>query len=297
MVFFVLSGFLITNLLHNERARTQTISLRRFYLRRTLRIFPAYYAMVGIIALLAAVGLVTGVDPRNLTICLFYLRNLGGTSEVLGHAWSLALEEQFYLLWPTMFLLLPRGARRAALVTALLIAAMTIARTVGIVRHWWPVASGVFYERPWFRFDSLWIGCALALWVADGSGSRTWLIRIPTSAWLLALLAWSLVANVGSLAPVYQTVEMVLAAGLLLRLRLAPDGWVGWFLQTGFMRLLGKLSYSLYLWQQLFLVTHTPEWGVLRAFPVSLLCVTAAALTSYVVIERPFLRLKDRLAR
>jgi peptidoglycan/LPS O-acetylase OafA/YrhL len=297
MVFFVLSGFLITNILHAERVRTSTVSLRRFYLRRTLRIFPAYYAMVGVVALLAAAGLVTTVDTRNVVICLLYLRNIGGTSEVLVHAWSLALEEQFYVLWPSMFLLLPRSAGRAAAVTAVLILILTIGRTVGMIGHFWPTDAGVFNQRPWFRFDSLWIGCALALWTAHGvrPGLQRSLIRIPTSAWLLALVGWSVAARIAALVPLHQTVEMVLAGGLLLRLHLAPDGWVGLLMQSQVMRWFGKLSYSLYLWQQLFLVVHTPDWGILRVFPVNLLCVAAAALASYTFVERPFLRLKAKL--
>ncbi|HXU00773.1 MAG TPA: acyltransferase [Polyangia bacterium] len=300
MVFFVLSGFLITSILNEERRHTGTVSLRRFYIRRTLRIFPAYYTMVAIVALLAVFGLVAGVDFRNVVICALYLRNLGGTSQVLGHAWSLALEEQFYVLWPTMFLAMPRAAGRAARVTACLIAGMTLFRTLAIINHWGVVATGVFYARPWFRFDSLWIGCAIALWTAhgvDGRFARRFAL-VPTAAWIAALLAWSLVARSPALAPVSETLSMLLAGGLLLRLRLADDGWVGWIMRSSFMRWLGKLSYSLYLWQQLFLIAGEggPDWGIARVFPVNILLLFAAALASYHLVERPFLRLKDRLA-
>jgi peptidoglycan/LPS O-acetylase OafA/YrhL len=116
----------------------------------------------------------------------------------------------------------------------------------------------------------------------------------PASAWLVALIAWDLLAYGGALVIVHQTVEMLLAGGLLLRLRLAPDGWVGRMMETRPMAWFGKLSYSLYLWQQIFLVVRTPDWGVARRFPVSLVLLFGAALLSHFVVERPFLRLKER---
>ena len=297
MVFFVLSGFLITDILVRERARTGSVSLKRFYLRRTLRIFPAYYALLAITWLLSAAS-VTPVADRELLICAAYARNIFGSSELLGHAWSLSLEEQFYLVWPALFLLLPAATGRAALLTALIVVCILALRTSLIVVRPDDIARGVFYMRPWFRFDSLLIGCALALWVAHGvppAVSRA-LRLLPAEALLLALVGWS-VTPWPAAEPVRLTVEMLLAGALLLRLRLHPTGLVARLFQTSALGTVGKLSYSLYLWQQLFLVTTPPQWTWLESFPARLACLVACALGSYLLIERPFLRLKERLGR
>src|SRR4051812_34868116 len=99
-VFFVISGFLITSILLDELSRKGTIALPRFYFRRTMRLFPASYFLVGCIAVLAGWGIVR-LESGDLTLAITYTTNFRthrGWS--LGHLWSLAVEEQFYLLWP-----------------------------------------------------------------------------------------------------------------------------------------------------------------------------------------------------
>ena len=114
-VFFVISGFLITTLLLAERDRSGSISLRSFYLRRTMRIFPpGSDGYVAVMAIAAAAGWIH-LRPHDLLAAVTYTVNYHhDRSWYLGHAWSLAVEEQFYLLWPFVFSYL--GARRAALV-------------------------------------------------------------------------------------------------------------------------------------------------------------------------------------
>src|SRR5580692_8626360 len=108
-VFFIISGFLITTLLLNERAESGGISLRLFYIRRTLRILPAFYLFVGTVAILNALGVIA-VPPGNWVYVLTYTLNFDPHPPwVLGHLWSLSVEEQFYLLWP----LVMRFARRS----------------------------------------------------------------------------------------------------------------------------------------------------------------------------------------
>lgn len=164
--FFVLSGFLITWLLLKEYRAARDISLRRFYLRRVLRIFPAYYVFL---AASYALDRLHGVAwPRGLSLSgLFYLVNYynathGHPVTRIAHAWSLGVEEQFYLLWPLLLLvLLRRWDRRApAIVTA------TIA-LVALWRSWLYLGAhaGAAYVYNAFdaRFDNLLVGCLLAL--------------------------------------------------------------------------------------------------------------------------------------
>ena len=130
LLFFVLSGFLITGLLYRERSLTGSISFKRFYIRRALRLLPAFFLFLATVALLVRFGLVTDVPKIEFLECLLYLRNIFGRSLSLGHIWSLSLEEQFYLVWPISFFLLPR--KHASAIVAWVCVAFMIWRGVAI---------------------------------------------------------------------------------------------------------------------------------------------------------------------
>jgi peptidoglycan/LPS O-acetylase OafA/YrhL len=119
-LFFVLSGFLITTLLIRERTRTGTIGLKNFYVRRTLRIFPPYYAiLLGLALFLGFVrpdATMKGAFFRELPWCLTYTTNWVEPTTLLSITWSLAAEEQFYLVWPQFERFLPRHALKVLFV-------------------------------------------------------------------------------------------------------------------------------------------------------------------------------------
>jgi peptidoglycan/LPS O-acetylase OafA/YrhL len=116
LVFFVLSGFLITWLLLKEEERFGTISLKLFYLRRTLRIFPAFYVywilLVGSVLIVGRRVLIAQAVCSLLYVNNYYQAIFGDPNTGLSHTWSLGIEEQFYLLWPVTFLLLKANKRR-----------------------------------------------------------------------------------------------------------------------------------------------------------------------------------------
>lgn len=289
LVFFGLSGFLITDLLVRERAVTGGVSLKNFYMRRVLRIFPAYYLLILVVTVLWQLDLVDDLDSRSLAACVLYLRNIFGRTEILGHTWSLALEEQFYALWPTLFVVVaPQHIRRVALGLA---CAVALARGAGAALLPELQATGVFYMRPWFRLDSLLVGCVLALTPMQAVRAG----RAP-GLWLGAALVWTLVPHVGVpvLGSIHLTVQTVLVAGALWALRGVGSGPTLAVCRHPVMRWVGRVSYSLYLWQQVFVVKKTPDWGVVRAPGVDLLMTVAAALVSYYVVEKWFLSLKRR---
>jgi peptidoglycan/LPS O-acetylase OafA/YrhL len=165
MIFFVLSGFLITWLMLQEQERTGTVSLRGFYRRRTVRIFPAFYAFWLIVAIRSLIGDKDGSWAPAWS-AFFYVSNYysalqGHPENAFSHTWSLAIEEQFYLLWPLAFLLCRQNLR---LVTKILISVIVL---VGIHRT---VLSLVFevnqsyiYSAFDTRIDQLMIGCLLAV--------------------------------------------------------------------------------------------------------------------------------------
>src|SRR5450759_2378891 len=165
--FFVLSGFLITWLLDKEYDRTGTVSLKEFYIRRTLRIFPAYYVFIvlslGADAVLGhpwSKGLIASAFSYTVN---YYNAFLGHPSTSVAHAWSLAVEEQFYLLWPITFLALRRKAssalRQQALVSAILFV-LIWRSALFLLAH---VRPSYVYNAFDARADALAVGCFMAL--------------------------------------------------------------------------------------------------------------------------------------
>ena len=299
MMFFVLSGFLITGLLIKERTRSGNISLSRFYRRRALRIFPAFFTFMAIVCLLISLGYITDVGWPTVAVVCLYLSNMFGHSQSLAHIWSLSLEEQFYAVWPVLF----RAARHRILWLAgglFLFVGLSRAIAIGIA----PDSSyftATFYERPWFRFDSILIGCCLALILytkqPDPASIRRMMRPFAPVVVFLAALLWTMTAeHCRWLRPCYQTVQMSLMAALLLHLIAWPTSFAARLLSSHPLRWLGGVSYSLYLWQQPFLITRVPNWGFLRHFPWNLVCLFSIGISSHYLIERPFLKLKDRLS-
>jgi peptidoglycan/LPS O-acetylase OafA/YrhL len=295
LLFFVLSGFLITTLLCVEERDTGAISLRGFYLRRALRILPASYFLLAVTAVLVAAGWVTDVKWSNIAAAILYVRNLFGTGATLTHLWSLSLEEQFYLVWPLLFVAIPPRAR---LRSALGIIAVCVAwRTTAMSLHLYDRQPGTYYIRTDFRFDSILAGCALALATKDRPGAVRYAARFALPLPILAALVASCLDTDARFAPYVLTVQTLLATALLAHLVTVEGDGFGRLLSTAPLRWVGRLSYSWYLWQQIFLVTREPSWGPLRRFPVDVIASIAAALVSFYVVERPFLRWKSRLPR
>jgi hypothetical protein len=139
--FFVISGFLITTLLLDERAATGSISLKKFYLRRVFRIFPASYVYIAIIALLSALGVITLKHNDLLCAVTYTVNNHYERSWWVGHLWSLSVEEQFYLLWPAVMVWL--GTKKAFWVAVVTVILAPLFRTAGAPpRNWECLSDG-----------------------------------------------------------------------------------------------------------------------------------------------------------
>jgi peptidoglycan/LPS O-acetylase OafA/YrhL len=298
LVFFVISGFLITSLLMSEREKTGTISLGKFYLRRVLRIFPAFYALV--FALLAATWLgwidLTGGDfAYALTYTVNYYPDHPWQ---IGHLWSLSIEEQFYLLWPLGLLVLRQ--RRALVLALFAILAGPVVRAG--IREWifhvdpsMPLADMSIFPA---MCDYLATGCALALmrpWLLK----QSWYLRLTGSRWLVLAIPLVLLINRESgytlVELVFSPVMNVCIALLIESSTRHTSSLAGRFLNWKPVAALGVLSYSLYLWQQPFLNRHSDAW--INAFPQNLAFAFGCALLSYLLIERAFLGLRKRLER
>jgi len=297
LLFFVLSGFLITGVLSRERSITGKVHLKDFYIRRVLRLGPALLLFLSTTILLMSLGMITDVPKKELLECLFYARKFFGRSLSLSHIWSLSLEEQFYLIWPLTFSVLPMK-RCAAMVSASCIV-LAVWRGAAISAKLFSYETGVFYMRPYFRFDSILIGAAVVLWLVHSPRGaeklRNILSTIPWIVLWAALGVWTAIGESLSRS-MYLTIQEFLCAALLAQVVLCNQTRLAALFRSRLLRYFGAISYSLYLWQQLFLVTRTPSWGLLRELPLSLMLPVAIAIVSYHLIEKPFLRLKDTLA-
>jgi peptidoglycan/LPS O-acetylase OafA/YrhL len=298
LIFFVLSGFLITGLLCSEERRVGAISLKNFYLRRAFRILPAFSVFIATVILLVHFRLVAD-SKRTILAAIFFVKNFYGPGfSALGHLWSLSMEEQFYLVWPVIFRLL--GRRFLLAPTLGLIFGIALYRGVAIHIAPYDWGQGIFEVRPDFRMDSILVGCALALMLDRRPRQQPFsqFARWSTHpVWVLPLLLyWTLYCDVEAARSVYLSVQTALVCGLVFHLIAFPDSVVGYLLRQRSICFVGLISYSLYLWQQLFLVVDTPSWGFVRQVPFCFLMTGGAALLSYFLIERPFLRLKRRFS-
>jgi peptidoglycan/LPS O-acetylase OafA/YrhL len=296
-VFFVLSGFLITSLLMREHARTGRVDLLRFYLRRALRLYPPLLVALVVLAPLGI--LVSGVVGYTKAAALTgaYVMNLyttftGAGVQGWGHTWTLALEEQFYLVWPVVFLLAFAGVRRAPRASAAVLAAVALSSVVAGSVRW----TGSADVDPLLTAGGLAIGCVMALtrtaW-ADAARHRA---VAPTGALLLAAaVAIGSDLHVGGAGLVLS----VLGTVLLLAALVEGGGSAVRVLSWPPLVAIGAISYELYLWhypllQYLIALTgDTPASVAWIALPVT----AVAAVLSHRFISAPLnARFKARLA-
>ena len=301
--FLVLSGYLITTLLCREWDRSRSIRLSRFYARRMFRIFPPFYVYLGTIASLVVVGsiLTTWSDVCYAGSFLWNYRGLwrGATNDhswYVAHCWSLSLEEQFYLLWPPILLLL--GVERASCAALAMIMAAPVIRVTTYFTF--PPARGLIGMMLHTRGDAIMVGCLAAFWQNHATLERL-LLRVDHWVWPLLAAVFLFVVSRGlflQLRGAYGiTVGMTLnnctVAFLLLWITRHPCSAFGRLLNARPVAHLGVLSYSLYLWQQLFLAPFGTTW--MSIFPIRLGMCLLAAECSYWFVERPCLRLRDRV--
>ncbi len=318
-VFFVLSGFLITTLLAEEWGKYGSISFKRFYLRRALRLLPALFALLlicGGVALFAKSGTAAKALGQEILVTLCYLANWpalhGVFMPTLGHTWSLSLEEQFYIIWPVLlFVMLRLGLPRGGII--LLVGAGILAsaglRAYLYSRH--PFHDPEWQRNIWrlylgldTRADALLVGCLVGLLAAWNllPKSRTFQIGAGAAAWASAIaLVYMMIHSRHASHKLYLglfTVVALMVGIILVHQLVAPSRIVSWVLESAPLVGMGRISYAVYL-------CHIPliEWlapnQVGWRYPVTSLLVAAASIAaatlSYYLVERPCLRLKHRL--
>jgi peptidoglycan/LPS O-acetylase OafA/YrhL len=304
-IFFGLSGFLITSKLIADEQKHGRISLWGFYIRRTFRILPATLFFLFAVGALALAGVLDVTLGRWLSSLLFSANySTADYSWYLGHFWSLAVEEHFYLIWPAVFLWLGVLRRRLGWAIA---AAMTVAvwRVIDFKFQITGATPAMFLGRTDIQVDHIIWGVIIALAYADPA-YRPSLQRVLSNPsvgvlLLLALAGMLLIPDVDwKLKFALYTVHGLVVPLAILSTYLNTRGRVSQFLELPLMRLIGRLSFSLYLWQQLFFVWQAhrvPELAVLQVFPGNVVAVLVCAMISFWLIEEPFIALGRKILK
>ena len=306
-IFFVISGFLITTLLAREIEREGQIQLKKFYLRRSLRIIPAYICLMLVVAICQQVGYFE-LQSRDWISAATYTTNFSyHPSWELGHCWSLSVEEHFYLLWP--FVLYAGGIAwgwRVGLFWLVACWSVRVAIALGISKQMFP-ADSVWSDQSWCaamaenwtftRLDTITLGSLLALCCRSVQG-RAWLNRWTTPKLLWLYFATFCVSIGLSYSSKYNlcvayTLNSVCIALLMWGL-IQSQGIAIRVLSNPVLKVIGLGSYSIYLWQQLFI--HPRHAGWIHEFPQNVALAMGVAFLSFWLVERPMNRLKDRVA-
>lgn len=310
-IFFVLSGYLITSILLGEQQQQGRIDFKNFYMRRVLRLAPALALLVGgvcIVSLLTLSADAALANYKESLIAIFYFSNWSRAFElhpsgVLGHTWSLSIEEQFYLLWPTVMILLV-GMQRYKLSTGRLVFYLAT-----MIAGWRLILflGGASPERLYngldTRADALLAGATLALWLTSDSGKRLSAdarflncLRLagPASAVGLAIILvkarWYLpYMFVGG----YIAIE-AFSACLILHALLNTKDVLPRILRFRLLAWVGMISYGLYLYHYpIFRIMEAHEFGFVPTLLGGGTATFVLAALSYYLVEKKVLRLKS----
>jgi peptidoglycan/LPS O-acetylase OafA/YrhL len=305
--FFVISGFLITTLLMRDIDKYGRIRIKVFYIRRSLRILPAALSYIGVMWLLHVTGVidmtyhlgtrtnVSSAVPDLIHALTFTANFQHDYNWYFNHLWSLSVEEQFYLVWPLTLVLL--GLRRALLAGACVLVAAPVAR---LLMHTFSGGPEIALSREFQAVaDALATGCVFALLHNRLSESRPYLLLMRGGAVPLGLLLLALGYGMAflwrpSAYLIGQTLSNFGIALFLQYLVRNPTGWLSRAFNWKPLAWVGVLSYSLYLWQEPFLFFASRAWAC--SFPQNIALAFGAAMASHYLVERPFLKLKDRWA-
>ena len=304
--FFIISGFLISWLMISESDKTGGVSLRHFYARRALRILPVYLAFLCTIAILQLVTPFTQSAAAWMGNCTFTTNFIQTGSWPSGHLWSLSVEEQFYFIWPGVFLLCHGQSMKIRSILMVLIIPLFLAPISRIItfKHFSPVSlEWMFAHFSFFNyFDSLAVGCLCAILLARRRQViEACLQRRPKFAaigGIVLVLTPYMMQHTPMPGRIIAATGNSLQAGgfaiLLLQSIISPQGGYR-MLNWSWVRFIGVLSYSLYIWQQLF-CTPPDVFGLKKvwwmSFPWWLASVFIVACISYYGFERPLLKLR-----
>ncbi len=275
-IFFIISGFIITTLLEKEEQRNGAVNLAAFYVRRSCRILPAMLLLVAVVAVISQFGLIK-VGGASIFAASTFTCNIVQCDWWLAHYWSLAFEEQFYLVWPAAFAVLGFARRLGA--------SLAIAAALILVSFVIPYLSAIAY---------------LAIGVCFALLQRRKPIRLPkwvAPTALCGIIIQSVLPVPAEFGVISHLADLVFLPSMFFG-SMYNNGFK-WVINRGWLAAIGRASYGLYLWQQIFLA---PKAQYLVDYPsMSALLLPLVVWVSYRFFELPIMtagrRLSDRLQR
>ncbi len=291
-MFFVISGFLITTLLIKEKRKTGTISLRKFYSRRTLRIFPLAYLYIATIAVLSVIFSIQ-ISGLDFTVAILYLANFTQfytPTYLLHHFWSLAVEEQFYLFIAP---LLKLKLRTVKWIIVLLLPGTFFIRFL-LNTNPDSVICKLFFDLT-RCIDGLLIGSLFAFLAFSNKVPWRFLKKYAEALSLCCvglILLLKTDVNLWYLKPFFNHTFYSIFIGILILVNIQPnESWFFKLINSKLLIQVGLLSYSLYMWQQLF-----TDHSLMQYFPLNIIALPIVAWLSYNYFEKPFLKLKAKFS-
>ncbi|HLY41351.1 MAG TPA: acyltransferase [Terracidiphilus sp.] len=315
-LFFAISGLLICSRLLDEENIHQNISLKAFYIRRFCRILPPaflYLAALGILGLahivrvdlaswLCSILFVNNYRFAHLHT-IYYFGHLQDPELGLytNHFWSLAVEEHFYLLLPGILYFFPK--RRVRILSILILFFLALSIVVRAHPSWMIALGGnAAYARTELRINALLFPALLAI-LLRREPVRAFCTKWATPLFILLVFGFALIAALRlGIVPADWLVLPFALPFLVAGTALRPASHVSRLLELAPLRWMGRISYSVYLWQQLFFIGSNVPYraarplGFLQVAPWNLLALVLVASASYFLIEKPFIRLGHRLA-
>lgn len=299
MVFFAISGVLICTRLLQEESKTGSLHLKGFYIRRVLRIQPAAWIFL-LTLLILKLGSVVPLSWEGFLSALFLIRNYlpwnthWSVDWVTLHFWSLSVEEHFYLVLPA-FLFFVRRRRATLLFGAALLILLwaSIASRFGML-------GGQGFHRTDFCLANLLVPAWFAVLLRREQVYRAFEKYLPSSVGLLFAACAFIPVWLGWKHALHGLTDFAPSI-LVISTMLHPNSLSGRFLEWRPLRFIGRISYGLYIWQELFFTGHfAPDlhpFGVFSRAPMNFVAVFVLATLSYYLVERPCMRLGHRLAR
>jgi peptidoglycan/LPS O-acetylase OafA/YrhL len=300
-VFFVISGFLITTLCIKERNLTGKLSLKNFYIRRFLRIFPVAYLYILVIMLLSYFfGF--RIPGFQLLGAALYIMNFSYFKThhftwLTAHYWSLSLEEQFYIIFPFILKWSPKVFLWAIL---FVVAALPVLCT--LQEHFPVINQGAFliFTHYFIQFQSIAVGCLFSLLCFKKIFDRKWISSCKIFGNILAVLfiLYLRCDDSYSIRAVYVNLIIAVLIGYIIITNIMPGtDFIFRLLNIRAIAFIGILSYSIYIWQQLFMFKVSPlPWAMVN-FPFNVLFLFAFSCLSYFFYEKYFLGLKKKFTR
>ncbi len=297
-IFFVLSGFLITILIIKEFQKSGTINSKRFYIKRILRIFPALYLYLIVLAIVNYFFKLN-IDVNSFLVAAFYVSNFQffDVNTFTGHTWSLSVEEQYYLIWPLVFLYLQKR------IWVLLCFVFIVITCLRMFWYYYPNYQQLSLKPFLSHVDSIFMGALFAFLSFKNffSANQTiWKNKLLVILFGLLLPCIYFCISQGYLGfvllPFGSIILNLIIGFLILRTLIHSNGILYKILNAKVMVKIGIISYSIYIWQQLFIVPYNIGYPLYfwQVFPLNIILSFTVAYLSHHYYESYFIKIKNR---